>query len=64
MTTVSIRPVQPEDAEACARIVFEAFGAIHDHHRFERDFPVLEAATGTDEYVDPSSGRLGSRRRA
>ena len=38
--------VRPDDAEACARIVFEAFGAIHDHHRFPRDFPVLEAAIG------------------
>ena len=36
----------PADADACARICFEAFGAIHDHHRFPRDFPALEAATG------------------
>lgn len=43
---VTIREVAPADAEACARICFEAFGAIHDHHRFPRDFPALEAATG------------------
>jgi predicted N-acetyltransferase YhbS len=43
---VILREVAPEDAEACARIVFEAFGAIHDHHRFPRDFPALEAAAG------------------
>jgi GNAT superfamily N-acetyltransferase len=43
---VTLREVAPEDAEACARIVFEAFGAIHDHHRFQRDFPALEAAAG------------------
>ena len=43
---VTIREVAPADAEACARICFEAFGAIHDHHRFPRDFPVLEAAAG------------------
>ncbi len=43
---VTIREVAPGDAEACARICFEAFGAIHDHHRFPRDFPALEAATG------------------
>jgi GNAT superfamily N-acetyltransferase len=42
---VTLREVRPDDAEACARIVFEAFASIHDHHRFERDFPVLEAAT-------------------
>ncbi len=41
-----IREVAPADAEACARICFGAFGAIHDQHRFPRDFPVLEAATG------------------
>ena len=45
-TAVSLRDVRPADAEACARIVFEAFGAIHDHHRFPRDFPALEAARG------------------
>jgi predicted N-acetyltransferase YhbS len=43
---VTIREAAPADAEACARICFEAFGAIQDHHRFPRDFPVLEAATG------------------
>jgi predicted N-acetyltransferase YhbS len=43
---VTVRPIESSDAEECARIVFEAFGALHDHHRFERDFPTLEAATG------------------
>src|SRR5437763_13380755 len=43
---VTLRGVEPRDAEACARICFEAFGAIHDHHRFPRDFPSLEAAVG------------------
>ena len=42
--TIELRAVGPADAEQCARIVYEAFGAIHDHHRFERDFPTLEAA--------------------
>ena len=42
---VTLREVTPEDTAACAQIVFDAFGDIHDHHRFERDFPVLEAAT-------------------
>src|SRR5688572_13205125 len=32
--------------EACAQIVFEAFADIHDHHRFPRDFPSIEAAQG------------------
>jgi len=43
---VTLREPVPGDAEECARICFEAFGAIHDQHRFPRDFPVLEAATG------------------
>jgi predicted N-acetyltransferase YhbS len=42
---VTLREVRPEDAEACAQIVFDAFGDIHDHHRFPRDFPELAAAT-------------------
>jgi predicted N-acetyltransferase YhbS len=43
---VSLREAEPGDAAKCAEIVFEAFGAIHDHHRFQRDFPALEAAGG------------------
>jgi len=43
---VTLREVQPADADACAQICFEAFGAIHDEHNFPRDFPVLEAAAG------------------
>ena len=41
---MTLREATPADAEACAQIVFDAFGAIHDHHRFERDFPVPDAA--------------------
>ena len=43
---VTLREVEPDDADACARICFEAFGGIDDHHRFPRDFPTLEAAAG------------------
>ena len=43
---VTLREAMPDDAEACARICFEAFGGLHDHHRFPRDFPALEAASG------------------
>jgi GNAT superfamily N-acetyltransferase len=43
---LSLREVEPGDLEACAQICFDAFGSIHDHHRFPRDFPALEAATG------------------
>jgi GNAT superfamily N-acetyltransferase len=43
---VTLREVLPGDVDACARILFEAFAGIDDHHRFPRDFPVLEAAEG------------------
>jgi GNAT superfamily N-acetyltransferase len=43
---VTLRAVEPGDAEACAQILFDAFGGIQDNHRFPRDFPVLEAAAG------------------
>src|SRR5918995_2857692 len=42
---VTLREAEPGDTEACARILFDAFGGLHDHHRFPRDFPELEAAT-------------------
>ena len=43
---VTLRDVEPGDAEICAQVLFDAFGGFHDHHRFPRDFPVLEAAVG------------------
>lgn len=50
-TTVSaedltLREPEPDDVEQLGQIVFDAFGSIHDHHRFTRDFPTLEAAIG------------------
>jgi predicted N-acetyltransferase YhbS len=41
---VTLREAKPGDTEACAQILFDAFGGLHDHHRFPRDFPELEAA--------------------
>ena len=43
---MTLREIEARDAEACARICFEAFGAFHDQHRFPRDFPALEMTTG------------------
>ena len=40
-----LRPIEPADRDAAARILYEAFAGIHDRHRFPRDFPTLEAAT-------------------
>jgi GNAT superfamily N-acetyltransferase len=47
--TVTLREIEPEDVKECARICFEAFGGIHDYHRFPRDFPSLEFAEGLME---------------
>jgi GNAT superfamily N-acetyltransferase len=41
---VLLRPIDHDDAPEAARIVYEAFAGIHDHHRFARDFPTLDAA--------------------
>jgi len=41
---VTLRPIEPADAEAVARIVFDAFAGIHDRHGFARDFPTPEVA--------------------
>jgi GNAT superfamily N-acetyltransferase len=43
---VTLREPKPDDVEALGQIVFQAFGSIHDHHRFARDFPTIEAAVG------------------
>jgi GNAT superfamily N-acetyltransferase len=42
--TIALRPIEPADGEACARIAYEAFGGLQDYHQFPRDFPTLEAA--------------------
>jgi GNAT superfamily N-acetyltransferase len=53
---VILREPGPEDAEECARIVYEAFGEIQDHHRFPRDFPALEAAAALiDAWISHSN---------
>ena len=41
---IVIRAIEAADGDECARIVYEAFGGLHDYHRFPRDFPTLEAA--------------------
>jgi GNAT superfamily N-acetyltransferase len=41
---VTVRGIGPADGDECARIVYEAFRGVADHHRFPRDFPTLEAA--------------------
>ena len=43
--TPELRPATPADAEACGRIIFDAFREIADQHGFPWDFPSVEAGT-------------------
>lgn len=50
--SVQLRPIEPGDCAAASRILFDAFAGIHDHHRFPRDFPTLEAASAlVDSFI-------------
>lgn len=42
--TITLRPVQPADAQACGRICYEAFESIGKQHNFPGAFPSAEAA--------------------
>src|SRR5689334_14857978 len=43
---VHIRSAEPSDAEACGRIIYDAFRTISERHNFPPDFPDVETATG------------------
>jgi GNAT superfamily N-acetyltransferase len=43
---VRLRPIEPGDHKAAARITYAAFAGIHDRHCFPRDFPTLDVARG------------------
>lgn len=43
-SAIELRPIERHDDEEVARILYEAFAGIHDHHRFARDFPTPESA--------------------
>jgi predicted N-acetyltransferase YhbS len=42
--TVQLRPITPDDAEACGRIIHDAFKGIAERHDFRPDFPSVETA--------------------
>src|SRR5450755_2400455 len=42
----TLRPATTDDSAACGRVCYDAFCAINDEHRFPRDFPSAEVATG------------------
>src|ERR1044072_8893831 len=39
---IQIRPMKPEDVEACGRICYEAFKDVSERHGFRPDFPTPE----------------------
>ncbi|HTQ19727.1 GNAT family N-acetyltransferase [Mycobacterium sp.] len=41
---LTLRAIEPADGPECTRIIYEAFGRLHDYYRFPRDFPTLEDA--------------------
>ena len=41
---MNIRPVTPDDTEACGRVLYQAFCGIADRHNFPHDFPSAEVA--------------------
>ena len=56
---LALRPARPEDAAACGRICYEAFGAIADQHNFPRDFPSAEVGQGMLAHVLSHPGFYG-----
>jgi GNAT superfamily N-acetyltransferase len=56
---ILLREPRPDDAEVVAEIVFNAFGQLHDHHRFQRDFPELAVARGMMDAWIPHPGVWG-----
>src|SRR5258708_28213469 len=42
---ITVRPAQPADLEAGARLLYEAFKSIADQRGFEPDFPSVEIAS-------------------
>jgi GNAT superfamily N-acetyltransferase len=43
---ITVRRAIPDDAAACGRICYEAFGKISTEHAFPPDFPSVEVSTG------------------
>lgn len=57
--TVHIRPTTTADAEACGRIIYEAFEEIARSHGFPPDFPGTEAAIALAQSLARNSSVFG-----
>src|SRR3712207_3640068 len=53
---VGLRAAQPDDADACGRICYDAFRRIGDAHGFSPDVPSAEAAAGLIGMLIADSG--------
>ncbi|MEA2735430.1 MAG: hypothetical protein QOE14_1881 [Humisphaera sp.] len=47
--SIKLRQPTPADADAVARLIFDAFSSFHDKHNMPRDFPSLDAAIGLSQ---------------
>lgn len=56
---VRIRPVEPRDAEACGRILYEAFATLAAEHGFPPDFESVAVATRNIEGLNADPGFHG-----
>ena len=59
MSEIHLRRATPADADACGRIIYEAFGGIAKKHNFPPDFPTLEAAVGMARAVTNNPAAFG-----
>jgi NAD(P)-dependent dehydrogenase (short-subunit alcohol dehydrogenase family) len=55
----TIRDANPSDAANCGRVLYAAFEALADHHRFPRAFPSVEIATGRSAMLLSHPGYYG-----
>ena len=57
--SITLRRTVPGDIPECGRILFEAFATLADRHGFPRDFPSVEAATGSMHALISNPGFYG-----
>ncbi len=49
--SITLRPGKPEDADACAGICFDAFGAVNARHGFPSDFSSPDVSAGLMKFA-------------
>jgi predicted N-acetyltransferase YhbS len=56
---ITLRRAAADDIPECGRILYEAFATLADRHGFPRDFPTVEAATGSMRALVTNPGFYG-----